>query len=543
MKFPDDARPAWNRGQLIAFSAVDGPTDYHAGLAARTLAAPDGLEVMAPGSAVLHFGGPAAGEVRFGGDFFSYGGGRVRGVLADAHHLLVEGGCRLLRLEDKLRHKACGNRLLIGAASHFDPSLAEADFGTLYEKRGLWLGKRAGFGTLSPERARTLTRALTMLKSQVYSPEGKLAHRWTTPDRWPHKDMWLWDTAFHAIGWRHVDPGLAMEMIEGMFDLQREDGFLTYRGTPDGPYPHLGSLTTQPPVLAHAVLLVFEKAGDKAWLERMYPKLEGYVDWDLQNRDVDGGGLLEWFIEDDATCRSGESGMDNSPRFDSARRLDAVDFNAFAARECEVLARMARELGKPAQAQKWEEGHRRLCRLVEERCWSERDGFYFDYDPAHGEQTPVWASSGFLPLYCGAASPGQAARLARHLRDPERFGTRVPVPSVAASDTASYSKDMWRGPMWVNVNWLIASGFERYGMHGEAEFIRAATLREIERTCEKFGTFFEYFDDRGEIEPPDLLRKGENAPERNPYRQVIHEFGWTATLYVDLAATGARAKA
>ena len=86
----------------------------------------------------------------------------------------------------------------------------------------------------------------------------------------------------------------------------------------------------------------------------------------------------------------------------------------------------------------------------------------------------------------------------------------------------------------MNINWLIAEGFDRCGMMEQARGLRSATMREIERTCERFGTFFEYFDDRGEVEPPDLLRKGENAPEKNPFRQVIHDFGWTATLYVDL---------
>ncbi len=114
------------------------------------------------------------------------------------------------------------------------------------------------------------------------------------------------------------------------------------------------------------------------------------------------------------------------------------------------------------------------------------------------------------------------------------FATAVPIPSIAVRDTEHYSKDMWRGPMWVNINWFIARGLERYGCNAEASALKATTVAEIERTCGKFGTFFEYFDDRREVEPPQLLRKGVCAPELNPYRQVMHEFGWTATLYVDL---------
>ena len=93
---------------------------------------------------------------------------------------------------------------------------------------------------------------------------------------------------------------------------------------------------------------------------------------------------------------------------------------------------------------------------------------------------------------------------------------------------------MWRGPVWINLNWLIIYGLNRYGCHKEAEEIREITLREIERMAMKYGTFFEYFDSLGEDDPTKLLRKGKCAPEESAYHQVMHDFGWTTTLYVDL---------
>jgi glycogen debranching enzyme len=123
--------------------------------------------------------------------------------------------------------------------------------------------------------------------------------------------------------------------------------------------------------------------------------------------------------------------------------------------------------------------------------------------------------------------------LRAQLRNPATFGTPLPVPSVAANDPG-YAKDMWRGPVWVNLNWLIARGFDRYGMRDEAEFIRRETVTEIERWHAAHGTFFEFFDDRREVEPPKLLRKGRLAPEVSCYHQVFFDYGWTATLYVDL---------
>jgi hypothetical protein len=84
------------------------------------------------------------------------------------------------------------------------------------------------------------------------------------------------------------------------------------------------------------------------------------------------------------------------------------------------------------------------------------------------------------------------------------------------------------------MNWLIAEGLDRYGFQEDAQSLRARTMAEIEAQCERYGTLFEFYDGRGEVDPPLLLRKGQCNPE-SPGHQVIHDYGWTASLYVDLA--------
>ncbi|MFW5883965.1 MAG: MGH1-like glycoside hydrolase domain-containing protein, partial [bacterium] len=344
----------WGGGQLLAFSGLDGPTDFEHGVVART--AKDGraaVEIMLPERALLVFGEAAPVEIDVTGDTLRArtGRGESRLVFADAHHLLVEGPCRVEGpdggpMPEALRVAQSGDRTLVGTASAFEESWLDADAGGLWEDRRAWLatavervvGVGADGGSVPGRRGATLRKALSVMKTQVCTPEGLLRHRWTTPDRWPHRKIWLWDSGFHAAGWRHVDPPLAREMLSAVVDTQRPDGRIPISTDPFG--RETGAFT-QPPVLALAVALVDEAARDDEWLASMYEPLVRYVEWDLANRDSDGAGLVEWAIEGDPGCRSGESGADNSSRFDAATQLDAPDFNALLAHELEHLAAFA----------------------------------------------------------------------------------------------------------------------------------------------------------------------------------------------------------
>ncbi|MFW5869967.1 MAG: amylo-alpha-1,6-glucosidase [Planctomycetota bacterium] len=518
----------WGGGQLIAFSAIDGVTDYERGLIARTLNEGVGVEVVLPGRCELRFG-LAASEVLLGGDFFEITteSGMVRGAMLNAHHLLIEGPCDVGEVGDELAVEQEDGRTLIAAGTVLDSALLHADLVAAIEQRQAWLRSQILPSYIEGDSRATTFKALSQMKTQVCSPEGLFQHRWTTPDRWPHRKCWLWDSAFHAIGFRHVDPSLAREMISGYLDAQREDGFCPHMASPAG-----GSSITQPPVLALAAMLLDQADPNEEWLREVYPKLCAYVRWDLSNRDA-ADGLLGWNTNDKANNRCDESGMDNSTRFEFDRQLVAVDFNALMALECEILGHLAHALDFRQDAAEWVERYLWRVDAINERMWDEDAGLYMDCFADDLQRTGVLASAGFLPLVCGAASPTQARRLAEHLENPETFGAPVIVPSIAVSDREHYSKDMWRGPMWVNINWLIAFGFRRSGLEEVARRVEQATCREIEKRYLECGSIYEFYDDRGEAPPASLPRKGTNDPQR-AYHQVIHDYGWSGTLYLDM---------
>ena len=172
--------------------------------------------------------------------------------------------------------------------------------------------------------------------------------------------------------------------------------------------------------------------------------------------------------------------------------------------------------------------------LINERLWNNQHQFYLDYDIEIDKPSEILASSDFLPLICGAASPSQAVQLVKHLNNSQTFKSTLPVASISKSCEEYYAKDMWRGPVWICMNWLIAFGLRRYGQTEAADAIIHKTMVEQEKMYHKYGTFFEFYDDRGDVEPPRLLRKCLNPHEPQRSNQVFFEFGWSATLYIDM---------
>ena len=83
---------------------------------------------------------------------------------------------------------------------------------------------------------------------------------------------------------------------------------------------------TQPQVLSWGVLEVYNKTKDVEFLRECVDALDAYLTWDMKNRDKNGNGLLEWATEpDNVLSKCGESGLDNSPRFDFDKDIDAID--------------------------------------------------------------------------------------------------------------------------------------------------------------------------------------------------------------------------
>ena len=367
-------------------------------------------------------------------------------------------------------------------------------------------------------------KALSIQKVNVHTPEGKIPCKWTTPDRVPHRQMWLWDSVFHALAIATYNKELAKDCIRSVLSQQREDGFVSCMMN-----PYSNTIETQPQVLAWGTWLVYKKTGDKTFLVECVEKLDKYLTWDKKNRDKNHNGLLEWLVEPEYTeCKSGESGQDNSPRFEFDEDMDAMDFSSFQAQDSEYLSKIYAELGNAEKSKEWKDYSEYVKSQMNALLWDEEDGTYYDRLES-GRFTKVLTPSSFFPLMAGVPSKEQAEKMVKTLTNPDLLWTKLPLATVAKTHPM-YGTDMWRGGVWLNLNYFIIKGLYKYGYNELAEELKMKTLDAVYKWYKKTGVIYEFYDSKDEIYPYQCERKGKptTPPDWRKHVHSISDFNWSS---------------
>ncbi|MBE7024748.1 MAG: hypothetical protein E7408_01670 [Ruminococcaceae bacterium] len=386
------------------------------------------------------------------------------------------------------------------------------------------------------DEERLYYKCFSVMKSMIYSPEEPIKTYWTTPDRHPHKKMWLWDSAYHSVGMKYISQEMGENTIRALFCGQHEDGYISHSISPLG----IQEGVTQPPLLAWAVYELYKEFKNDSFVVEAFDKLEGYLKWDMQNRDLNKNGLLEWIINEEGPenvhCRAGESGMDNTPRFDGESRADSIDFSAFMANEARCLSKLAKIIGYEDKAKEWNDIFENLKAKINAFLWDEEDKFYYDKRLKDGTFIKVKSVASFLTLFAGVCDAEKAEYMVEHLKNPNEFGTPFMIPTVSADDKTYKTMDMFRGTVWLNFNYLIAQGLEAYGYNELAAEIKEKTVEMIKKWYLSDGVVYEFYDSRDKVSPNRLSRKG---PAMQPYMQDIkvnsvRDFSWGSCFVVDI---------
>lgn len=192
-------------------------------------------------------------------------------------------------------------------------------------------------------------------------------------------------------------------------------------------------------------------------------------------------------------------------------------FNTMLVKSNEALIWLYQKLGNAtAKVSYLQEKQALSIQGVNQKLFNNALGAYVHYDARNEKQLPYASSSSFTPFYAGIPDKEKAATMVNTLL--HRFGGEDKYlcasfdPTHERFDPSRY----WRGPVWINVNWMIYHGLNRYGYHDLAQRVKKDSLELVEQ-----NGFYEYFDPRKEN--PDTEGNGYGG----------NNFSWSAALSID----------
>ena len=208
--------------------------------------------------------------------------------------------------------------------------------------------------------------------------------------------------------------------------------------------------------------------------------------------------------------------------------MDAIDFSMFAAHDAIYLSYIYDEIGKEDKANEWREYYNITKEKINELMWDEETGAYYDrcFD---GTLTKVLTPASFLPMFANIPTKEQAAKMVKTLTNPELLWTELPLSTIAKNHP-TYSTDMWRGGVWLNLNYFAIKGLMNYGYKDLAEELKEKILAAVNKWYKKTGAIFEFFDSADKEIPYKCERKGKPStpPDWRKHVHSIIDFNWSA---------------
>ncbi|HEX6818614.1 MAG TPA: trehalase family glycosidase [Ktedonobacterales bacterium] len=387
-----------------------------------------------------------------------------------------------------------------------------------------WHSWFAAAPPVAEEYQRQYYYAWWVMRVNLLTPYAHPARQGMVPSKLGYVGIWHWDSYFHAIALRHIDSKLAQDQIRILLDHQLESGQIPDVIHDTGVLSRTDIIVeadiTKPPLTAWVVWKLYELDQDRTFLEEVYEPIVRSQNWWLTASDSDGNGLCEY-------AHPWSSGLDNSPLWDHGLPVETPDLGAYLCMQYDYLSKIAAELGRDEEAREWAMRAECMARLMIALRWDEDAGYFHavQVSQAGREGTPsvvlpVRTPFQLFPLITGRMPEAISRRLVDTLTDERQFWGRHPVPTVALDDPSFDPHAMWRGPVWLNVNYLLIDGLQRAGYDDEAHELRARTLA----LALAADDFYEYYSPVSGERPPG----------------ATYAFGWSAALFIDLAIAASR---
>lgn len=267
------------------------------------------------------------------------------------------------------------------------------------------------------------------------------------------------------------------------------------------------------PVFGQLALLIANETGSVDWLAPQFDKLlRFYASWVSGNQS--SIGLLLWG-NDVAIGNDNDPTTFGRPFFSSANLL----LNCLFYEDLKAAAELAGRLKRPDDQQRLGVQSRMLGGQIQKYCWDPRDQFYYTVDVQcvdrrrelipnvkpgmdmswHCLPLRVQVFTGFLPLWCGLATPDQAKALVQtnYLAD-DRLCANWGVRSLSSKESMycmdfSGNPSNWLGPVWIIVNYFVWKGLKDFGFQDEAGKLADKTLRLLSTDLARNGSLNEYY--------------------------------------------------
>ena len=384
--------------------------------------------------------------------------------------------------------------------------------------------------------------------------------------------QWNWDSAFISLGYSYFNMEYAIEELEKLISGQWDDGMIPhilFHDNDESYFPNNktwncgnkipSSGITQPPIIATIIKkIVDQNKLNQSQLKRVkviIKKLKKYLDWFFNYRDINKIGLA-------SIIHPWESGLDNSPIWDSAldkvkiednlkyerRDLNVsrssnrpikkdydgyitllnqfkkenynpikivnnsmfnvidIGFNSILIRATKDLVEVSKKFNLDFTDLK-----KKISKSEENliKFYKDEEQSFFPYDFKNHNLIKVDAISNYFVLFANLQNENINNKIINKLKEynshREYFFTTV-NPEEKTFEETRY----WRGPVWINSNWIIYQGLLDKDKNF-SNLIKNKTLELLENK-----KFHEYYN----------FKTGECLGANN--------FSWSAALYLDL---------
>ena len=264
------------------------------------------------------------------------------------------------------------------------------------------------------------------------------------------------------------------------------------------PFGHYYGTVDATPLFIMLAGLYFERTGDQAIIDAIWPNIEAALAWCDTYGDRDGDGFVEYYRETEAGLanqgwKDSQDSVFHADGTDALGPIALCEVQGYVYAAKHAAAHLAAVRGETDLAKRLESQATALKAKFHVAFWCEEIGTYAI--ALDGEKRPcrIRSSNAGHALFTGIADAACARRIADGLTSPEAFsgwGIRTLSQAQSRFNPMSYHN----GSIWPHDNALIVMGFAKYGLKTHAAKVfsgmfDAATYQELRRLPELFCGF------------------------------------------------------